>query len=173
MEQQSTINAEIIGKVYTETRTDVFAIFRQARIPEEQCWDMVQDVFMKLMKIDLIDGERVRGMIFTIAFRMRTDYYRHRYFVNKIFSENPDATSMDHLYNNNTLEVKELERFEMKIVSRMSELDSKTYCMDRFEEKSSKEIAMQLNLSSRSIEARLYRTRKTVRENMRKVVNGI
>lgn len=167
----SSTNSELISRVFTETRNDVYGVFRQACIPEDQCWDMTQDVFVKLMVIDLLDADRIKGMVFTIAYRMRTDYFRHRSFINKLFSEKPDVSNVDWMYNVNTLEVKDIERVELGVVSRMSETDRKVYCMDRFDEKSSTEIAQELHITCRAVENRLYRTRKLVREKVRKAVN--
>lgn len=171
MKPISSANSELIGSIFSEIRNDVFGIFRKACIPEDQCWDMTQDVFVKLMAIDLLDAERIRGMVFTIAYRMRTDYFRHRSFVNKLFREKPDVSDVDWHYNINTLEVKDIERVELGVVSRMSETDRKVYCMDRFDEMSSREIATELHITCRAVENRLYRTRRQVREKVRKAVN--
>lgn len=164
-------NATLVSNIFNETKNDIFAVFRKACIPEDQCWDMTQDVFVKLMAIDLLDAERIKGMVFTIAYRMRTDYFRHRSFINSFFKEKPDVSNVDWQYNTDALEAKDIERVELGVVGRMSETDRRVYCMDRFDEMSSREIATELHITCRAVENRLYRTRKQVREKVRKVVN--
>lgn len=170
MRRVTATNSKLISDVFQQTRHDVYAVFRRSCIPEEQCWDMTQDVFVKLMAIDLLDAKRIKGMVFTIAYRMRTDYFRHRAFLSQIFTDKNDLHESDILYNSCSLEVKELQGIEMRVVGTMSDTDRKVYCMGRMEEKSSREIAMELNLTCRAVENRLYRTRKVVRETIRKAI---
>lgn len=172
METNLSNDRQFIGRIYTEVKDTVYAIFRQTGIPEETCEDMVQDVFIKLMNVDILRPEQMKGLVITIAYRMRIDYFRHRFYVNKMFAEDTYGTLMECGYVDHDLECAEIKQAEMQVVNSMSELDGKTYRLCRFEDKSSSEIAMELNLSDRAVESRLYRTRKMVRDYMRGVVNG-
>lgn len=170
MKPITAANRELVSIIYREMRSDVFAVFRRACVPECQCWDMTQDVFERLMKIDLLDEKRIRGMVFTIAYRMRTDYFRHRAFVRRVFADCADAALVERVYNADHLEAQEIRSIEMHVVSRMSDTDRRVYCMDRIEEKTAREIALELNLTCRAVENRLYRTRKTVRETLKRAM---
>ena len=77
---------------------------------------------------------------------------------------------MEKSYTNQEAEVNDIKQAEMKVIRCMSELDSKTYVMSRFEEKTADEIALELNLSKRAVESRLYRMRNAVRGEIRKVI---
>ena len=47
-------NREIIGATYHKIRHEIFSIFRQAGIEENICEDLVQDVFLKILGLDVI-----------------------------------------------------------------------------------------------------------------------
>lgn len=160
------INA--IDHVYREMREQILSIFRQCSIPEAECEDLTQDVFVKLMQIDVLRLDTIQGITATIALRMRTDYLRRKAFIRKAVSEIKTANMFDTTYNDEAYRVKELHALEQKIVDGMCELNRKIYSMSRFEQKSYAEIADTLNMSYRAVESRLYRSRAEVRENLAK-----
>lgn len=77
MIRQVTDKYQAISATYEEMRSSLFSIFRQVNIPEEECKDLVQNVFVRLLSIDTLRLETVKGITATIALRMRTDYLRH------------------------------------------------------------------------------------------------
>lgn len=161
---------DMIGRIFTETKGDVFSIFRQACIPVEECEDLTQDVFVKLMNIDLIDPLRVKSLVITIAYRTRTDYIRHKTFVSKKFKDNPNADIMERGNVLNSIEAAEVARMEMKAIDCMSAMDAKVYTLSRFEEKSTQEMVELLDISARAVESRLYRARIQVRTKVAKAM---
>lgn len=164
----SSENREIIGRAYQEVRPDIFSIFRQACIAEDTCEDLVQEVFVKIMGLDIIIASQLKALAVTIAYQKRTDYLRHRVYMNKV--RNEGSWQMERSYTNQEAEVNDILQTEMKVIRCMSELDSRTYILSRFEGKSADEIALTLNLSKRAVESRIYRTRQMVREHVRKVI---
>lgn len=172
MKAIDTNNAGLIGQVYREVKDDVYAIFRSACIAEETCHDLVQDVFVKLMSIDLLEASRIKGLVITIAYRTRTDYIRHKAFINKKVKDVPAADCVGYENGYSAIEADELERIEMKVVGGMSKLDNQAYCMSRFEDKTTQEIAVILQLTPRAVESRLYRSRLQVRSRIAKAMNN-
>lgn len=170
METISSENQQIIGKIYQEVRSDIYAIFRQACIAEDTCEDLVQDVFMKIMHLDVIVASQLKALAVTVAYQKRTDYLRHRAYINKV-KANIKGWQMEQSYTNQDAEINDILQAEMRVIRCMSDLDSKAYVLSRFEEKSADEIALTLNLSKRAVESRIYRTRQMVRENVKKVIN--
>ncbi|RKW62631.1 MAG: hypothetical protein D8B52_00285, partial [Prevotella sp.] len=71
-----TNHIQAISAVYKEMKLSVFSIFRQVGIPESDCEDLVQDVFVKLLSIDTLRTETIKGITATIALRLRIDYLR-------------------------------------------------------------------------------------------------
>lgn len=169
MIQQVTDKYQAISATYEEMRSSLFSIFRQVNIPEEECKDLVQNVFVRLLSIDTLHLETIKGITATIALRMRTDYLRHRAFVRKMYSDVETAEIFDYGYHDTSFDTAELAYNEMKIVEGMSEKNRKVYELSRFEEQSYNEIADILNMSYRSVESRLYRARNEVRQTLRKV----
>lgn len=169
MDTINSTNRQIIGKVYQEVRTELFSIFRQACIAADTCEDLVQEVFVKILDLDIIIADQLKALAVTIAYQKRTDYLRHRAYINKV-KNNMMGWEMEKSYTNQEAEVNDILNVEMKVIRCMSDLDSKTYILSRFEEKTADEIALELTISKRAAESRLYRTRIAVREKVKKVV---
>lgn len=168
METISNQNREIIGRAYKQLRCEIYSIFRQASISEEACEDLVQDVFIKIMGLDIIIAEQLKGLAIRIAYQKRTDYFRHRAYINKMMSNG--GWEMEKTYTNSEAEVNDILQAEMKVLHCLSELDCKTYMLSRFEEKTAEEIALTLNISKRAVDSRLYRARIQVRDRIRRVM---
>ena len=169
METVTNKNREIIGQTYLKVRQEIFSIFRQACIDEDTCDDLVQDVFMKIMGLDVILEDHLKGMAVTMAYQKRTDYLRRRACMKKVHDDL--GWQMERSYSCEEAEVNDIVRVELKAVSRMSETDGKIYRMTRFEEKTADEIVLETGLSKRAVESRIYRTRMMVRDSVRRAIN--
>ncbi len=167
MTTTETRNRDIIGQTYKKMIEEVFSIFRQACIAEDTCKDLVQEVFIKMLGLDVIIEEQVKALTVTIAYQKRTDYLRHRAYINKV--KNDSLWKMEQSYTNTDAEVSDILQAEMKVIRRMAEQDARIYRMTRFEAKSAGEIVLETGLTKRAVEARLYRARNEVRAQVRKV----
>ena len=165
----SNANRKIIGDTYQEVRPEIFSIFRQACIAEDTCEDLVQDVFVKILGLDIIIENQLKALAVTIAYQKRTDYLRHRAYINKM--KNDSLWRMEQSYTNTETEANDILNMEMRVIRCMSDMDSKIYRMNRMEEKTADEIVMETGLSKRAVESRIYRTRNMVRKNIRRVIN--
>ena len=168
MESINTKNRQIIGKTYQKVRQEIFSIFRQACIDMDTCEDLVQDVFLKIMGLDVILEDQLKGMAVKIAYQKRIDYLRRRAIINKVHDKL--AWMMERSYTHTEAEVNDILQVEMKVISTMSEKDAMVYQMTRFEEKTADEIMVATGLSKRAVESRIYRTRILVRNNVREAV---
>ncbi len=168
METITNRNREIIGKTYKKVWMEIFTIFRQACIPVDQCEDLVQEVFMKIMGLDIIIENQLKGMAVKIAYQKRIDYLRHRSITNKVYDR--IGWMMERSYTHTEAEVNDILQVEMKAIQGMSEMDGKIYQMVRFEEKTADEIVLETGLSKRAVESRIYRTRILVRNNVRMAI---
>ncbi len=163
-----TNNRQIIGEAYQKIRQEIFSIFRQACIAEDTCEDMVQEVFLKLLGVDVIIPGQVKGLAVQMAYQKRTDYLRHRAFMNKV--HNDSLWRVEQSYTQQEAEVNDILRVERSAVGRMSEQDAVVYLMARFEERTADEIVLATGLSKRAVESRIYRTRTQVRTAVRKAI---
>lgn len=162
---------QIVGEAYTKYYNETLAIFLQARIPLYICEDMVQDVFEKLLAIDIIDQARVKSLVAVIAYHIRTDYLRRRaMYRNRV--EKDITRAMSTVYNDHTVACREIEAIEMDCCNRLNTVDSKVYKLSRYENKDTKEIAMIMDITPRAAEGHLFRARKKVREDVRMAING-
>ena len=162
-------NREIIGQVYKEMRTDIYSIFRQACISEADCEDLVQDVFVKILKLDAILPESLKALVARMAYQKRIDYFRHHAYIKKMNAD-MQGWNMEHSYVNTNAEVSDILHVEMKVIRCMSPLDRKTYELNRFEDKTSDEIALALNLTKKAVDSRLYRARLLVRNSVKEAI---
>jgi len=80
MEKSTALHQEAIGRLYEEARPMLLSIFRKASIPEEDGEDLVQEVFVKLMALDVILVDHLMGLAVTIAYQKRTDWLRHHVY---------------------------------------------------------------------------------------------
>ncbi len=158
-----------IGDTYIEMRSSLLSIFRQVNIPEEECKDLVQEVFVRLLRIDTLHIETIRGITVTIAMRIRTDYLRRRAFLHKLYSNAATADIYDAGYNDTSFDAKEIAEAEREIVGSMTATNRRIYELSRFEEKNYHEIADIMDMSYRAVESRVYRTRVEVRGGIRKL----
>jgi RNA polymerase sigma factor (sigma-70 family) len=163
-----TKNREMIGKAYQRVRQEIFSIFRQACIAEDTCEDLVQDVFMKILGLDIIIEDQLKGLAVQIAYQKRIDYLRRRACMNKVHDE--IGWRMEQSYSHTEAEVNDILNVEMKTIHCMSEKDAQIYQMIRFEEKTADEIVMETGMTKRAVESRIYRTRIQVRDAVRKAI---
>lgn len=172
MKRFNTDYSDLITHLYVEEYDHIYAIFRQARIPVQTCEDLTQDAFVKLLGFDFIVGRTAKSLLCTIAYRMRIDYLRHQFFIHHMMDDNADMSSLESYSRADAIEVEQIAGVERWAVSRCSDLDAKVYTLSRFCGKTTGEIAREIHISGRAVEARLYRSRKFVRESVAKVVNA-
>lgn len=168
METITNENRKIIGRVYEKIRMELFTIFRQACIAEDTCEDLVQEVFMKIMSVDILIEDQLKGLAVKMAYQKRVDYLRRRAIINKVHDSL--GWQMERSYAHVDAEVRDILRVEMNVIRCMSEKDAQVYCLTRFEEKTADEIVLETGLTKRAVESRIYRTRIMVRENIRRAI---
>lgn len=168
METISNQNRQVIGETYRHIRTELFSIFRQACIAEDTCEDLVQEVFMKIMGLDIIMADQLKGLAVRMAYQKRTDYLRRRACINKV--HDTLGWQMERSYTSDEAEVNDIVRVEMSVVKEMTDKDAQVYRLARFEEKTADEIVLETGLSKRAVESRIYRTRIMVRETVRRAI---
>ena len=169
METISNNTRQIIGETYKKVRQEIFSIFRQACIDIDTCEDLVQEVFLKIMGLDVILEDQLKGLAVTIAYQKRTDYLRRRACINMVHEKL--SWTVDRSYTNMEAEVNDILQVEMKAIRCMSATDCQIYEMSRFEEKTADEIVLETGLTKRAVESRIYRTRVLVRDSVRKAMN--
>ncbi len=162
-----TDRVKLMDQTYRKMLGSVLAIFRQASLCEADCEDLAQNVFVRLMSIDLLNPDTIEGMTATIAYHLRTDYLRRRAAIRRHFAEKITADVFDTRRSDERVLLKELYSLEQTALDRMSPANRQIYLLSHYADKSNEEIAQTLSMTYRSVESRLYRSRQEVRQFVR------
>lgn len=157
-------NRQLIATTFKAMQGQVTSIFLQAHIPVADAEDLTQEVFLKMMGLDILLPDQINALAVRIAFQKRIDWLRHRAIVKEKLSKWSQETTVPS--GQQLLEVKQLRQMESQIVSRMKDKDIRVYELSRFEDKSVDEIAVIAGMSRRAVEGRLYRVRRKVRSEL-------
>lgn len=157
----------LVEQTYRKMWSSVLAIFRQAGLCEADCEDLAQNVFLRLMSIDVLLAETIEGMTATIAYHLRTDYLRRRAAIRRHYAEMLTADVFDARRSDERVMLKELYALEQTALERMSPANRQIYLLSHYADKTNEEIAQTLSMSYRAVESRLYRSRQEVRQYVR------
>ncbi len=159
----------ITESVYMRKRNQVLSIFLQAGINVSEAEDMTQDVFVRLLSVDVLNRDTVDAMVIKIAFNLKTDYFRKRRLprvsLSDIFDiEDRNNTPLTDMY------VMDIIRHEDEAVKALPPMQAKAYVMSMREDISLSDISDILGVSPRTVETHLYLSRRKVRNYLRKVL---
>ena len=164
-------NHHIITKAFEEHRTSLINYVSCRINDHDMAEDVVQDTFIRLMDYDVISEVTVKNLVFTIANNIVIDHIRRHYKRQEVYSyvydmmqkQLPLTPEQITVFN----DIAEKERCAMQLLPPAS---LRVYGMTRVEEMSIEEIADTLNLSRRTVECHQFKSRKIVRERLKKVI---
>jgi RNA polymerase sigma-70 factor (ECF subfamily) len=141
-------------------------------------WDksksLAQEAFINLWlnreKIETLNG--IKAFLYTYARSSCLNYIRHRKVISKY--EDLQLQSKEDLLNSevlesfdfNSLEFIELEELIMRSINDLPDQCRRVFMLSRFEGKMNKEIAEELDISIKSVEANMTRALKALRGNL-------
>ena len=138
---------------------------------KEEAEDLSQDVFLRLMDYkQVLSPDTVKHFIYTISRNLVIDYLRHHYKRQEVYSYIYDSMEKSSNVTESEIIARDLSVLEKQKLSRLPLQRRKIYEMSRFQEKSSSEISMELNLSRRTVEGHLFISRKEMREYIKECV---
>ena len=137
------------------------------KIFEDQavCEDMVQEVFVKLWQragckqVDHLEAYLFRAVKYQARNAIRN--LKKTTDLEEVFMHLPDQLAADLL-----LEGKETALIIEKSVNALPERCQEVFQLSRMEQLSNKEIAHQMNISVRTVEAHLYKALKSIKKNI-------
>lgn len=171
MENDLHISAQLIADSYGAYHEQIFFYINKRINSREDSEDLSQDVFVRLMDYEqLLCPETVKSFIYTIARNLVTDYLRHYYKRQEVTSYIYDNTPAATTDAESAIVARDLQVQELKCLRALPEQRRKIYMLNRFQDRSSSEIADTLQLSRRTVENHLFICRKEVRAYMKQCI---
>lgn len=164
-------NRDIVASVYTQYASDLKRYFLSYTHDVMAAEDMVQDLFMKVMNLDVIAEDTTHSLIFVMARRMIIDDARHKAYVRKAEHDLMQTASCYDSYSVvHKMSCDEIRSAEQVALKRMAPKRAEVYELFRHEELSAKEIASRMGISRRTVETHIYLSTKEVRRAVKKII---
>lgn len=133
--------------------------------------DLVQDSFVRLTECSpMLRRDTMKAMFFTTLRHLVYDYLRRHYKHEEVIAYLYDHAERSINDTESTLIADDLSRQERMRLNLLTPQQQRIYVMNRYEDKSSGEIADELSISRRTVENHLFAGRKLVRESMRQCI---
>ncbi len=164
-------NREVVASVYQMYYTDIKMYLLSYTHDVMAAEDMLQDLFVKVMSLDIISLSTAKNLLLVMAKRMIIDDARHRAFVRE--SNRDIASAMASTYEASPakrIEARDMLNFENERLAAMPKKRAHIYKMYKHDEISADEIAQQLSLSKRTVETHIYLSTKEMKEYLRKII---
>ena len=157
--------------LYRDYYQKVYAFLNRMCADGDLAEDLTQDVFVRLLDYkQMLRPDTVKYFLFTIARNIVTDYIRRYYKKQEIDSYLYDFTATSTNETEENIIVSNLMEMEQMRLEAMPEQRRLVYALNRFEDKSSPEIATELNLSCRTVENHLFLGRRDMRNFFRSCI---
>lgn len=165
MEQlNATNNRQVITSLYTESYQDLRQYLLAYTHDVMAAEDMLQDLFEKLLSLDLVAADTVRHLAFVMAKRMIIDDARHKAFVRE--SEHRLAQSQQYYESGlaRRVESRQMLALVNSRLDRMAPKRAEVFRLYHEGQLSAQEIADQLQLSRRTVETHIYNASKEMKQ---------
>ena len=161
----------LIAQSYIDFHDQIFSYIKFRINSSEDAADLVQDAFVRLLDYkQMLRPETVKSFIFTIVRNLVIDYIRRHYRKQEV-SANMYEFSKDYTDSfESQMHAEDILRLENGMLMTLPKQRKLIYTLDRFEDKSADEIAVELKISKRTVESHLFSSRKAVREYLRQCI---
>ena len=171
METTAYTSDNIITRSYEEYHQVILNYITYRIAHRYEAEDLTQDVFVRLMDYkQMLRPDTEKYFLFTIARNLVTDYIRRYYKKQEIDSYLYDFTVTSSNDTEEKIIADDLMAMERTRLAAMPEQRRLIYTLNRFEDKSSPEIASELELSCRTVENHLFLGRRDMRDFFRNCI---
>ena len=171
METTAIISDNIITRSYEEYYQVILTYITYRITHRYEAEDLTQDVFVRLLDYkQMLRPDTVKYFLFTIARNIVIDYIRRYYKKQEIDSYLYDFTVTSSNDTEEKIIADDLMAMERTRLAAMPEQRRLIYTLNRFEDKSSPEIASELELSCRTVENHLFLGRRDMRDFFRNCI---
>ena len=165
METTSYTSDNIITRSYEEYYQVILTYITYRITHRYEAEDLTQDVFIRLLDYkQMLRPDTVKYFLFTIARNIVTDYIRRYYKKQEVDSYMYDCAVTSTNETEENIIADDLMENEQRKLAMMPEQRRLVYTMNRFEAKTSTEIAEEMNLSRRTVENHHFLGRREMRE---------
>ncbi len=162
---------EVVASVYRRYYTDIKMYLLSYTHDVMAAEDMLQDLFIKVMSLDIINLETSKNLLLVMAKRMIIDDARHKAFVRESSRDIAYCVALGYEQSPAVrVEARDMLQFESLRLANMPKKRANIYKMYKHDEISADEIARQLNLSKRTVEAHIYLSTREMKEYLRKII---
>lgn len=160
----------IVDEAYRKYR-EMLVVYVNKRIHDmEDSEDIVQDAFIKILNIeDMICETTVKSLVFTAVQNLLVDRLRRRVRKSKAYSYLYDCSAHSVESTEQKINAKNILSIECLRMNALPPACRKIYYMNRFKDMTADEIAQELSLSRRTVEAQIFKGRKRVRTYLKAV----
>lgn len=171
MEATTNITDQLITSSYEEYHSIILSYITYRITHRYEAEDLAQDVFVRLLDYkQMLRPDTVKYFLFTIARNIVIDYLRRYYKKQEIDSYLYDMTATSTNETEEQIIGNDLMSIERRRLAAMPEQRRLVYSLNRFEGKTSPEIATEMNLSCRTVENHLFIGRREMRDFFRKCI---
>ncbi|WP_336533542.1 sigma-70 family RNA polymerase sigma factor [Bacteroides acidifaciens] len=171
METTANTSDNIITRSYEEYYQVILTYITYRITHRYEAKDLTQDVFVRLLDYkQMLRPDTVKYFLFTIARNIITDYIRRYYKKQEIDSYMYDFAVTSSNETEETIIADDLASVEQRQLALFPEQRRIVYTLSRYEDKSSAEIAEEMQLSRRTVENHLFIGRREMREFFRKCI---
>ena len=165
METTSNTSDNIIARSYEEYYQVILTYITYRITHRYEAEDLTQDVFIRLLDYkQMLRPDTVKYFLFTVARNIVIDYIRRYYKKLEVDSYMYDCAVTSTNETEEGIIADDLMATEQRKLAMMPEQRRLVYTMNRFEAKTSTEIAEEMNLSRRTVENHLFLGRREMRE---------
>lgn len=171
MENSLQSNNEVIASTYKSCYEDLKRYLTAYTHDVMAAEDMLQDLFIKMLQLDVVSSSTARNLCFVMAKRMIVDDARHKTFVRQQEKNLRQSLS---LYDDFSVVSKmahdEIAAMESSFLKRMAPKRARVYEMYRHDGLTAQEIATKTGLSKRTVESHIYLSTREMRNQLRKAL---
>ncbi len=164
-------NRELVASLYKRYYGDLLAYLTAYTHDVMEAEDMLQELFVKVLSLDVITEATAKSLLLVMTRRMITDDARHKAFLHR--AEKGLAYSVSQFDSYSVVHKLEADEVICKVRSIVSSMPAKRaeiYEMYRRDGFTAQEIAERLNISRRTVETHVYLASRTVRRRLRGII---
>lgn len=152
-----TSNHEAVGEAFCLFKDQLHRHIKARINNSDDAEDLVQEIFLRLLEHKgLLLKEGVKGLAYAIANNVVNDYLRHHYVKTSVHASIYESVSELTNETEDAVIGRDLERLERESLESMPRQRRLIYMLRVHEGKTTKEIAQQLSISTRTAENHYY-----------------